>query len=290
MEIRKLPASAGAEWLLGAFRLLRKSPLGFGLLGLVYGVLWLAMVVVLTTLPALAVPAQVAFFLAGPLLLAGMVFAAHEVDEGRSALPGHLLAAVRTGRAGRIITTLIPQIGLVVLCFGLFYLMVGAETVEKLSKLFLELQAQAQTQAQPKIDPEMINALPFGRIMIWMVLMAAILFVGMLFTMTVVPDMMFTDVRLIAAMKRSFRACIANLPALFVFLIMGVVVTVAAGFAIAILGALGSAIAGDKAMLVINALTNGLFATFAASAMYFAWKQMLGDDATPPPVSSGIAV
>jgi hypothetical protein len=126
--------------------------------------------------------------------------------------------------------------------------------------------------------------------MIWMVLMAAILFVGMLFTMTVVPDMMFTDVRLIAAMKRSFRACIANLPALFVFLIMGVVVTVAAGFAIAILGALGSAIAGDKAMLVINALTNGLFATFAASAMYFAWKQMLGDDTTPPPVSSGIAV
>ena len=76
----------------------------------------------------------------------------------------------------------------------------------------------------------------------------------------------------------------------WVFLIMGVVVTVAAGFAIAILGALGSAIAGDKAMLVINALTNGLFATFAASAMYFAWKQMLGDDATPPPVSSGIAV
>ena len=290
MEIRKVPASAGAEWLLGAFRLLRTSPMGFGLLGLIYGVLWLAMVVVLTTLPALAVPAQVAFFLAGPLLLAGMVFAAHEVDEGRSALPGHLLAAVRTGRAGRIITTLIPQIGLVVLCFGLFYLMVGAETVEKLSKLFLELQAQAQTQAQPKIDPEMINALPFGRIMIWMVLMAAILFVGMLFTMTVVPDMMFTDVRLIAAMKRSFRACIANLPALFVFLIMGVVVTVAAGFAIAILGALGSAIAGDKAMLVINALTNGLFATFAASAMYFAWKQMLGDDATPPPVSSGIAV
>lgn len=290
MEIRKVPASAGAEWLLGAFRLLRTSPLGFGLLGLIYGVLWLAMVVVLTTLPALAVPAQVAFFLAGPLLLAGMVFAAHEVDEGRSALPGHLLAAVRTGRAGRIITTLIPQIGLVVLCFGLFYLMVGAETVEKLSKLFLELQAQAQTQAQPKIDPEMINALPFGRIMIWMVLMAAILFVGMLFTMTVVPDMMFTDVRLIAAMKRSFRACIANLPALFVFLIMGVVVTIAAGFAIAILGALGSAIAGDKALLVINAVSNGLFATFAASAMYFAWKQMLGDDATPPPVSSGIAV
>lgn len=290
MEIRKVPASAGAEWLLGAFRLLRTSPMGFGLLGLIYGVLWLAMVVVLTALPALAVPAQVAFFLAGPLLLAGMVFAAHEVDEGRSALPGHLLAAMRTGRAGRIITTLIPQIGLVVLCFGLFYLMVGAETVEKLSKLFLELQTQAQTQAQPKIDPEMINGLPFGRIFMWMVAMAAILFVGMLFTMTVVPDMMFTDVRLIAAMKRSFRACVANLPALFVFLIMGVVVSIAAGFAIAILGALGSAIAGDKALLVINALSNGLFATFAASAMYFAWKQMLGDDTTSPPVSSGIAV
>ena len=32
MEIRKVPASAGAEWLLGAFHLLRKSPVGLGLM------------------------------------------------------------------------------------------------------------------------------------------------------------------------------------------------------------------------------------------------------------------
>ena len=35
MEIRKLPAAAGAEWLLSAFRLLRRSPMGFGLLALI---------------------------------------------------------------------------------------------------------------------------------------------------------------------------------------------------------------------------------------------------------------
>ena len=34
MEIRKVPASAGAQWLLETFGLLRKSPFGFGALGL----------------------------------------------------------------------------------------------------------------------------------------------------------------------------------------------------------------------------------------------------------------
>lgn len=36
-DIRKVPASAGAEWLLGGFGLLRRSPLGLGLLGVIYG-------------------------------------------------------------------------------------------------------------------------------------------------------------------------------------------------------------------------------------------------------------
>ncbi|HSM12279.1 MAG TPA: hypothetical protein VK827_12045, partial [Lysobacter sp.] len=36
-ELRKVPASAGAEWLLGGFALLRKAPLALGLLGLIWG-------------------------------------------------------------------------------------------------------------------------------------------------------------------------------------------------------------------------------------------------------------
>ena len=40
-DIRKVPASAGAEWLLGGFGLLRKAPLGLGLLGVLYGLLTL---------------------------------------------------------------------------------------------------------------------------------------------------------------------------------------------------------------------------------------------------------
>src|SRR3546814_12288570 len=42
-DARKVPASAGAEWLLGGFGLLRKAPLGLGLLGALYGVLALVM-------------------------------------------------------------------------------------------------------------------------------------------------------------------------------------------------------------------------------------------------------
>ena len=36
-NINKVPAGAGAEWLLGGFALLRKAPVGLGLLGLGWG-------------------------------------------------------------------------------------------------------------------------------------------------------------------------------------------------------------------------------------------------------------
>ncbi|MCZ3100076.1 hypothetical protein NYZ00_19320, partial [Acinetobacter baumannii] len=87
-DIRKVPASAGAEWLLDGFRLLKRSPFGLGTLGLIFGALGL-----LSSLAAqhgqsaLGMTLQLAFVLIGPLLLAGMIFAAREVDEGRDATP-----------------------------------------------------------------------------------------------------------------------------------------------------------------------------------------------------------
>jgi hypothetical protein len=294
MEIRKVPAAAGAEWLLGAFRLLRKSPLGFGLLALVYACMSFALILAMQTAPAVGGALQLIFFVIGPLLIAGMIFAAHEVDEGREASPAHLLAAIRTGRAGRVISTLLPQVAVLLVCFGLLYVIVGQENVEKLMELSVKLQTEAQTKGaiDPKLMAGMIEDLPLGRLFLWFVAVMAIGFGTIFFTLTVVPDMMFTEVRLIEAMKRSYRACTQNLLALLLFLIMGFVVMMAFSVGLGILGALAGMVGGDKAMLFVNSLGNGVFVAFLAGAMYFAWKQMLGDGPTATLVedTSGVAM
>jgi hypothetical protein len=292
MEIRKVPAAAGAEWLLGAFGLLRKSPLGFGLLGLVYAGLWLLLMLIMQASPAVGGALQLVFLIIGPLLIAGMIFAAHEIDEGRNASPAHLLAAIRTGKAGRIITTLVPQIGVALVCLALLYVIVGQANVEKLMEFSVKLQTEAQTKGtiDPNLMASLVRDLPLERLALWFIAVAAIGFGMIFFTLTVVPDMMFTDVRLIGAMRRSYRACTQNLLAVLLFLIMGFVVMMAFSVGLGILGALASLIGGDSAMLIINAIGNGVFVAFIAGAMYFAWKQMLGGDTAPDPASAGIAM
>ena len=274
MEIRKVPAAAGAEWLLEAFRLLKKSPLGFGLLAVIYAVLWLMVVLVAGAAPDAAKVLQLVFIVIGPLLMAGMIFAAHEVAEGRSAAPGHLLASIRTGKAARLMTTLIPQFAVLFLIFGLLFAMVGQENIDKLSALMLKIQAQAEAGGQ--VDPQLFLDLPAGRLLLWMVLALVIGFLSLLLTLTVVPDMLFNDVRLVPAMKRSFTACVRNLPALIVFMVLAFVILFAAGIGAGIVIGVAQLIFGQSEMLVVNALLNGFFICFVAGAMYFAWKQMLG--------------
>jgi hypothetical protein len=294
MEMRKLPAAAGAEWLLGAFRLLRKSPLGFGLLALVYAGLSFVLILTMQSAPAAGGALQLIFFVIGPLLIAGMIFAAHEVDEGREAAPAHLLAAIRSGRAVRVISTLLPQIIVLLVCFGLLYVIVGQESIEKLMELSVKLQTEAQTKGtiDPNLLAGMIEDLPLGRLFLWLVVVFAIGFGTIFFTLTIIPDMMFTEVRLVEAMKRSYRACTQNLLALLVFLLMGFVVMMAFSVGLGILGALAGMMGGDKAMLLVNSLGNGVFVVFLAGAMYFAWKQMLGDGPTATLVeeTSGVAM
>ena len=287
MEIRKVPASAGAQWLLSAFQLLRRSPVGFGLLMLIYAGLWLSMALVVTAAPGASAALQLVFFVIGPLIMAGMIYAAHEVDAGRSAAPSHLLAPIHTGKAGRLISTLIPQVLILLLCLALLYALVGQENIEKLSLLMAKLQTQAESGKQ--IDPNLLLDMPIGRLMLWMVLVIGIGFLSLFLTLTVVPDMLLTDVRLVAAMKRSFAACVRNLPALIVFMLLGAVLIIAVAIGFGIIIGIAALVAGNTALLVGNALLNGFFVSFIACAMYFAWKQMLGGDPPTSAESTGIA-
>lgn len=292
MDMRKVPASAGAEWLLATFRLLKRSPAGFGALGAIYAGLWLASVLGTTAAPVAAAPLQAVMMLLGPLLLAGMIFAAHEVDHGGGATPAHLMAAFRTGKAGRVVTTLIPQVLVLMLCMVLLVAIVGMDNLEKLAALMAKLQAEAQKGGQ--VDPKLFMDLPAGRMLVWLLLVIVIGVFSTLLTLTVIPDMLFGDVRLLAAMKRSFGACLRNPAAVIVFLVLGVVVLFAAAIGLGLaVGTLGL-ILGDVAVLVGQAITNGFFACFLSGAMYHAWKGLLGPAETataiPSPGPTGVAM
>lgn len=290
--MRKVPASAGAEWLMATFRLLKRSPAGFGALGAIYAGLWMAIILTITAAPGTAAALQVVMMVAGALQIAGMIFAAHEVDQGGGATTGHLLAAFRTGKAGRVLSTLIPQLVVLMLCGALLVAIVGMDNLDRLAALMAKLQTEAQKGGQ--VDPSLFMDLPAGRMLLWLLLVLVIGVFSTLLTLTVIPDMLFGDVGLVAAMKRSFGACLHNLAAVVVFMVLGAVVlgAVAIGLGL-VVGTLGLFL-GDVAVLFGQAITNGFFACFLSGAMYHAWKGLLGpaDAATAAPSSgpTGVAM
>ena len=275
-EVRKVPASAGAEWLLGGFGLLRKAPLGLGLLGALYGVLALVMGMSAQRNMGLFMLLELALVLAGPLLLGGFVFAARSVDGGGKAEPGQLLQGVRSGRTARLLATLLPQVAALLLCALLLVAMVGPAALAQVA------QAVEQAGAQAKPDPALFASLPLGRLMLWFLLVLVIGIVASFFTFVATPEIMFTDSGALAAMRRSFRACLRNLTALLVFLVLLVIAVIAIYIAIMIVGVVAKLALGEVAMqVVVQVLAMAVFMPVVTGAMYFAWKQMLsGDGAT----------
>jgi hypothetical protein len=272
-EVRKVPASAGAEWLLGGFGLLRKAPLGLGLLGALYGVLALVMGMSAQRNMGLFMLLELALVLAGPLLLGGFVFAARSVDGGGKAEPGQLLQGVRSGRTARLLATLLPQVVALLLCALLLVAMLGPEALAQVA------QAVEQAGAQAKPDPTLFATLPLGRLALWFLLVLVIGILASFFTFVATPEIMFTDSGALAAMRRSFRACLRNLTALLVFLVLLVIAVIAIYIAIMIVGVVAKLVLGEVAMqVVVQVLAMAVFMPLVTGAMYFAWKQMLSGD------------
>ena len=271
LEVRKVSASAGAEWLLGGFGLLRKAPLGLGLLGAIYGALALLVSLSMQQNMTVFLVLQLGLVLLGPLLLGGFVFAARSVDQGGKAEPAHLLQGPRSGRTGRLLATLLPQVIALIVCGLLLLALVGGSELAQMVQTIERLQGQATP------DPALVSSLPIGRLMLWLVLVFLVGIVASFFTFVAVPEIMFTDSSALAAMQRSFRACVRNLPALIVFLVLTVIAVAMIYIAILIVATVIKLIAGALAMqIAIQVLAMAVFMPLITGAMYFAWKAMLG--------------
>jgi hypothetical protein len=279
-DIRKVPASAGAEWLVGGFSLLKRSPLGLGTLGMLFGMLGLVANLALQRSPDVGLVLQLVFVLVGPLLLAGMVYAAREVDAGRPATPGHLLRGMQGGKAPRLLATLLPQIAAVMLLLALLFLLIGPSEMQSM------VQTVEKLQGQSRPDPALLETLPIRRVLLWLALALVAGVLSGFFTFTALPEMMFTDRGAFASMGASFRACLRNLPAMLVFFVLLMIAAVALQLLVFLLAAVVGAIAGPVAMqVVVQLVIMAVLMPVVTGSMYMAWKQMQGEreeSAAPP--------
>ncbi|MGY1426183.1 BPSS1780 family membrane protein [Lysobacter sp. A289] len=272
-DIRKVPAGAGAEWLLGGLALLRKAPLTLGLLGVIWGGL--------STLASVGGQVWLSLVLAvlGPVLFAGVVYATREVDQGRPASPADLVQGVRDGKVPQLLAMLLPQIAALVVVMVLLVAMVGSQELVRLSELMVELQVNP--------DPALVESLPLGRLFGWMIAALVVGVVAGFFTFVAIPEVMFTDRGAFAAMKLSFRACLSNLGAVLVLLVLLVIAMVALSLALQLVGmVLSMAIGAMASMFVVQLLLMAILLPVMGGVAYLAWRQMIGDAPTAPVVST----
>ena len=271
-DVRKVPASAGAEWVLGGFRLLRQSPVGFGALGLVYGLIALVVSLSAQRSTPLALLLELVLVVVGPVLIGGMVFAARSIDGGGHAAPEQLLQAVRDGKVLRLLATLLPQVIALLVCAVLLVLLVGGDQLQAMAQTIAQMQAQANP------DPALAASLPIGRLMLWLLLVCVIGIGAGFFTFFSAPEIMFTDSTAFDAMRRSFHACVRNLPALLVFLVLAAIAAIAVYVAVMLIALVARIALGPAAMEVVaQLLSTAVLMPVITGAMYVGWKQMLAD-------------
>ena len=278
--IRKLPASDGAEWLLGGFALLRRAPLALGALGALWGLLASLVMTVGLAVPALATILQLLVALAGPVLFAGLLWAVREVAHGRPAMPAHLLQGVREGRVAQLLTTLLPQLAAGLVLGVLLLVLVGSEQLQALARVSNELNAMAQSGQQP--SPEQVEALvatlPAGRILLWL-LLGGVAAIAVAMTVFVsVPRILFEHRDGLPSMRDSLRACLHNLPAMAVFLLLAMVAIFAIYFGVLLVTLVLQLVAGPVlAMWIAQLLLMAVLMPLLAGATYTAWTRLFGE-------------
>ena len=85
--INKVPASAGAEWLLAGFALLKRAPVPLIGMALLWQFLALIAGLIAIGVPSLGIALQIVLILAQPLFLGGLMWVIRELDEGRAIVP-----------------------------------------------------------------------------------------------------------------------------------------------------------------------------------------------------------
>ena len=172
-EIRKVPASAGAQWLLDAFSLFRRAPLQLGMLGVSWMLVTTLILLLAQMLPGwLGLAVQLASFAVGPLMFGGMLWAVGEIDQGRPARTSHLLQPIRDRRVSHLLVPLAVQFIAVVLLGTLLFMLIGREGFDAFSDVMAKMQQLQQSGQQISQDEAvtLMASIPVKRIALWVLI------------------------------------------------------------------------------------------------------------------------
>lgn len=287
--INKVPASAGAEWLLAGFALLKRAPVPLfaisivGLLVVALSLLVAVMVVALMAslpFPLSLIPLLIyaALTLGVPcLIFAGVVWAAREVSEGRDATVHHLQVGIR--HVGPLLLTSVIPLAGTILSATLLIALIGTDGVQQANDVMLKLQAMMANGGQP--DPAQVNALvaslPVVRFLFWMLVTIALAPIVVCLVMVAVSEVIFSHRSGFSALRLSLAANAKNFGALIVFSLLLAVLLFGLSLVLQIVGVMVQFVLGPViAVLFTNLALMGVLMPLLAGAAYAAWRQMLG--------------
>lgn len=289
--INKVPAGAGAEWLLGGFRLLWRSPVTMAAISIAgLFVVMMAVVVALVVVAATAsfpfplslIPLAIycALTLGVPcLVFAGATWAAREVALGRPARIQHLQVGLGHIRA-LLVTSVVPMAGLFLSSLLLIALL-GNEGVQHVNEVLMKLQALFANGAQP--NPAEVEALiatlPVFRFLFWMLLTLLMAPFLVCVLMLAVSDVVFSGRSGFSALRLSIAANFKNFTTMIVFSLLLSALLFGVSAAAQLVGVLVQFVLGPvAALLVINLLLAVVLMPVLAGAAYTAWRQVLAND------------
>ncbi|HEU6453869.1 MAG TPA: hypothetical protein VN201_00235, partial [Roseateles sp.] len=171
--------------------------------------------------------------------------------------------------------TLLPQLAVGVGLALLFLALVGTDGLQQMLDVAAKIQAAQAAGQQP--DPALVQTLPVGRVLLCLLLALAAVPAVVFLIFVAVPQVVFSGSPGLAAMRTSLRACLHNLPALLVFLLLLFVTLLALTVGVQIVAMVLQLLIGTAtAVFVANLLMMAVLMPLFAGVTYFAWKQMFG--------------
>jgi len=291
-EIRKLPASAGAQWLLDAFSLYARAPMQLAVIGVVWMLTTSLILLLAQLLPGwLGLMVQLLSLAVGPLMFGGMLWAVSEIDQGRPGLPTHLLQPIRDRRVTHLLVPLAIQLIAIVALGTLLFALIGSEGFSAFNDLLhraQELQQSGKQLSNEETLALMANV-PVKRIMLW-ILIAFATFVALSMAMFAQPALVVFDRQSgMHALRMSLQGCIENFPAMAVFMVLGLIAAMCIYFLVFVLMQVALLLGGmGAAAFVMQLSMTTVIMPLYVGAVYAAWKQMFAHRGrTPPPVPGG---
>jgi hypothetical protein len=208
-RMRKVGVEKGVEWIGEGFRILRRYPTEFLLMGLIYTAI---------SLVPYGFGLLVIFFL-GPALLGGIIHASRSADSGQKPQVSQLFQAFKDGdRVGSYIALCLPALAFVVILIAMAIPIVSA-IGHALPSGDLDPQSASDRAA---MLAAMQSVLPHitGRLLLFIVVMIVFGFIGGMLTFLASARIMLDGDRAFAAMGASFRACARNFGAYFILMLL----------------------------------------------------------------------